>query len=155
MGAITNLKGQRLGQSPVSLPASGSAQGSSVPAAAKLNEATSPGRPGIALQLNGPQSVWSEINPPPSKRKENKKPQEASSAGRHKKEPKFWGSIQLQAGQLSARSSLPSSSGKVWMGVSHPIASCSSELMTFPGSQTSPALALGTPGTGAWVWHCG
>lgn len=85
--------------------------GSSAPAAGKLNEATSPG---LALQLNGPKTSWCDINQTLSeikkKNKKNRKPaQEEDIRGSQTGQ----GSVQLQAGRLSARSPLPSSFGKV------------------------------------------
>lgn len=73
-----------MGQSQMPLRTSGLGQGSSAPAAGKLNEATSPERPGLALRLNGPKTSRSEINQSSSEIiKKNKTKQEASPGGRH------------------------------------------------------------------------
>lgn len=72
-----------MGQSQMPLRTSGLGQGSSAPAAGKLNEATSPERPGLALRLNGPKTSRSEINQSSSEIIKKKTKQEASPGGRH------------------------------------------------------------------------
>lgn len=79
--------------------------------------------------------------------KENKTKQEASPGGRHEREPNIPG-LHSAAGWPAFSKVL--SPFQLWKGLdipslrlSHPTASCSSELMTFPVSQPSSALAWG------------
>lgn len=121
----------------------------------KLNEATSAERSGLALKPAGLKSIK-----PLQKQKGNRKPAQeegirGSQAG--------WGSIQLQAGWLSARSPLPSSFGKV-QRFRH---SCSVPSHSFLhlrrkaradyiSSQPAQLCSgTGTPRKGAEVWHHG
>lgn len=127
-------------------PASGSGRGSSAPAAGKLNEATSPERPGLALQLNGPKTSQSEINQSSSeiKKKTGSQPRRKTLEGiRQVGAPFSCRLAGFQQGPLS-HPALERLRDFVIHAISHPTASCISggkpELITFPASQPSFAL---------------
>lgn len=139
-----------MGQSQMPLRTSGLGQGSSAPAAGKLNEATSPERPGLALRLNGPKTSRSEINQSSSeiiKKKKNKtgsQPRRKTLEGiRQVGAPFSCRLAGFQQGPLS-HPALERLRDFVIHAISHPTASCISggklELITFPASQPSFAL---------------
>ena len=126
-------------------PASGSGWESSAPAAGKLNEATSPEKPGLALQLNGPKTGWSEINQIPSEtKKPGSQPRRKTLEGiRQVGAPFSCRLAGFQQGPLS-HPALERLRDFIIHAISHPTASCISggkpELITFPASQPSSAL---------------